>query len=432
MVATTLCLSLAATALLAGSGWTAGPRRADPRAAAMRAEAETLLVAGQFARADSAFARLLEADPGDTLALRRRASIALLGNHTADARRWLNRLLARVPDHRAGRALLAESYVREDDYAHAAPLVRALGKEGRARQLESFAGLTPYRMSGGATEVTFVQTDPLPVIQVRVNGSAPVFFIIDTGGGDIALDDVFADSVGARTFGADSGTFAGGKRGGFVYGRIDSITLGSLTVRNVPVQILSTRRFAGAAGGRRVDGILGTVFLYHLIATLDYPGGKLVLRPRTAESEAEVERMTRDGNDSTAVVPFWMTGDHYMVTWGRINDSVPLLWFVDTGLAGAGFTCPEATLHEGKIDLAHAPSFDGQGAGGKVSVQPFAVDRLSLGPFERRGTAGFFGPFPPTLEYGLGFRIAGLISHGFLRAYRITFDFVHMRYVLTT
>jgi hypothetical protein len=234
--------------------------------------------------------------------------------------------------------------------------------------------------------------------------------------------------VGARTFGADSATFAGGKRGTFEYGAIDSVSLGGVTVRNVPVQILSTRRFAGAAGGRQVDGIIGTVFLYHFLATLDYPGAKLLLRPRTEASRREVDRAAVA--ESATVVPFWMSGDHYMVARGRINHSGPLLWFMDTGLAGAGFTCPEATVKAAGIDLSKVPSFDGMGGGGRVAVRPFSVDSLMLGPTLQRGITAFFGPFPPSLERGQGYRIAGLLSHGFLRRYRLTMDFDRMRYVL--
>lgn len=114
-----------------------------------------------------------------------------------------------------------------------------------------------------------------------MNGRPPSYFIIDTGTGETVLDDAFADSIGARTFGADSGTFAGGRRAALVHGRVDSLRLGRLTVHDVPVLIMSTRRFAAAAGGRRVDGIIGTVLFYHLIATLDCPGARLLLRPPT-------------------------------------------------------------------------------------------------------------------------------------------------------
>jgi hypothetical protein len=418
--------------LAAGPALTGAASGAKPTAAAGRdqilASAETLYVEGQFASADSLYARILSTAPRDTSALRGRGAVALLENRVSDAKRWYQALLARVPDHRGARRALAECCARSDDLAGAAAMLKATGRDAQARQLESFAGRTPYRADPRTAEVTFVQTDPLPVLQVSVNGSAPAFFIIDTGAAELVLDDAFADSVNARTFGADSGTFAGGKRASFLYGAVDSVSLGGITVRDVPVQILSTRRFAGAAGGRRVDGIIGTVFLYHFLATLDYPRGKLVLRPRGEAERREVERAA--AAESAVVIPFWMVGDHYMVARGRINSSPPLLWFIDTGLAGAGFTCPEATVKAAGIDLSKVPSFDGMGGGGAVKVTPFGVDSLMLGPVLQRSVYAFYGPFPPTLEKGLGFRIAGLLSHGFLRRYRLTMDFDRMRYFL--
>src|SRR5262245_60134392 len=223
---------IAIAALLAAHPVAASSAR--PTAAAGReglvAAAETLYVMGEFAAADSLYERLLTSAPKDTVALRGRAGVALLENRIPDARRGYEALLAQVPDHRGARRGLAECFVRSGDYARAAALLKLAGREPRARQLESFAGRRPYRADARTAEVAFVQTDPLPVIQLSINGSAPVFFIIDTGAADLVLDDAFADSVHARTFGADSGTFAGGKRASFVYGAIDSVTLGGLTV----------------------------------------------------------------------------------------------------------------------------------------------------------------------------------------------------------
>lgn len=427
-----IAIAVALAVAAAGAVDTTAGSSARPTASAGRdalaAAAETLFVAGEFAGADSLYARILAAVPTDTLALRGRGAVALLQNRLVDARRWYQALRAVFPDHRGAGRQLAESYARSDDFARAATLERSLGRESRARQLDAFAGRSAYRADPRTAEVTFAQTDPLPVVQVSVNGKPPSFFIIDTGAAQLVLDDAFADSVGARHFGADSATYAGGRRGTFEYGAVDSVSLGGITVRNLPVQILSTRRFAGAAGGRQVDGIIGTVFLYHFLPTLDYPGGKLVLRPRTEASRREVDRAA--AAESAAVVPFWMSGDHFMVARGRINHSGPLLWFVDTGLAGAGFTCPEATVKAAGVDLSKLPSFDGMGGGGRVSVTPFSIDSLMLGPTIQRGVTAFFGPFPASLEMGQGYRIAGLLSHGFLRHYRLTMDFDRMRYVL--
>lgn len=236
--------------------------------AALTAAAESLFVDGEFGAADSLYTRILAGAPRDTLALRRRGMVALFENRLADARRWLTAALGISPAGRELRSQLAESHYRADEFGPVARLYRQLGREARAAQLESFAGRKPYRTDGSGAEVPFVQTDPLPVIEARVNGSGPVFFLIDTGASELILDSEFADSVGAGRFGADSATFAGDRRAQVEYGRADSVILGNLAVHDVPVRILSTRRFAAAAGGRRVDGIVGTVFLYHFLATL--------------------------------------------------------------------------------------------------------------------------------------------------------------------
>jgi hypothetical protein len=169
------------------------------------------------------------------------------------------------------------------------------------------------------------------------------------------------------------------------------------------------------------------VLLYHFLPTLDYPGGRLILRRRTAEGAADLDGEIR--GKKVAVVPFWMAGDHYMIGWGTVNNGRPLLFFVDTGLAGGGFTCPESTLLEATIKLPETPAGEGIGGGGKVKVFPFIVDELSFGEAKEKKVRGIFsGAF--TLEETFGFHIGGLISHGFFRPYAVTFDFDRMHMAL--
>ncbi|HXV86348.1 MAG TPA: aspartyl protease family protein, partial [Gemmatimonadales bacterium] len=254
------------------------------------------------------------------------------------------------------------------------------------------------------------------------NGSEPGYFLIDTGGSEVILDDEFAKSVGAPDFGAETGTFAGGQRAPVHQSSIESLQLGELEVRNVPAHILSTRRFSAVAQGKRVDGILGTILFYHFRTTLDYRTGELILERRTGQAASPPA--------GAVVMPFWMAGDHLMLAWGRMNGAGPFLWFVDTGLAGPGFTGPRATITEAGIELPSQPTAQGQGGGGRVSVTPFAVAELSLGDAAEKNIVGVFGPFPESLEMSHGFRIAGIISHQFFRRYAVTFDFDAMQLIL--
>jgi hypothetical protein len=271
-------------------------------------------------------------------------------------------------------------------------------------------------------------TDPLPVVQVRVNGSEPANFFIDTGGAEVVIDAEFAQEVGAVQFGPETGTFAGGQQAGFHHGRVDSLTIGDFIIKNVPVHLMDVRRFSQPVfGGKRVDGVIGTVLLYHFLASLDYPNGELILRRKTKENLQHFEQDAK--RQKCIVVPFWMAGDHYMVAWGTVNKSQRTLFFVDTGLAGGGFTCPESTLKETRIQLQESLASEGVGGGGKVKVVPFAVEELTLGNAKEHNIHGMYvGAFP--LENAFGFRIGGLISHGFFRHYALSLDFERMKYFL--
>jgi hypothetical protein len=168
--------------------------------------------------------------------------------------------------------------------------------------------------------------------------------------------------------------------------------------------------------------------LSHFLVTLDYPGGKLILRQKTKDQLQPLEHDARDGK--AIVIPFWLAGEHFIVAWGRVNRSKPMLLFVDTGLAGGGFLCPESTLKDAAIQLPLGPAFEGIGGGGKVKIVPYEVAELSLGDAREQKIRAFFGAFPDRIEYSEGFRIAGIISHQFFRPYALTFDFSEMRLFL--
>jgi predicted aspartyl protease len=393
-------------------------------------QANALFKAGKFAEADKIYAQIADHDPKNARAATRLGQIALLSNRLQRAQNWLEKALAINPDEAPAKALLAEVLYRQDDFRKAAPLLRAIGQDARAEKLASFNGVKPYRTDGDAasTSLKFVVTDPLPVVRVKVNGSEEVNFFIDTGAAEVVLDAEFAKQVGAKLFGSQTGSFAGGKKAQYEHGRIDSITLGDFVVKNVPVHVQSTRQFSKPVfGGRQVDGIIGTVLLYHFLSTLDYPKGELMLRRNTKENR---ERFAAAAlADQSIVVPFWMAGDHFIVSWSKVEQSAPVLLFVDTGLAGGGVTLAESVLKEAGIQLREGQSGEGIGGGGKVKVTPFLVRELSLGEAKERNVVGLFtGPFP--LENSLGFRIGGIISHGFFRPYALTFDFTGMQLLL--
>lgn len=387
--------------------------------------AEAAFGLGDFRKADELAGLVLDSDPQNFRALHLRGRVAVLENRLGQAEQLLQQALAVRTTHRETRALLAETYYRQDRFAEAAPLLASIGEEAKAAKLAAFGERPPYRMRGERAVLSFLQTDPLPVVELSINGSEPAAFLLDTGGGELILDREWAAELGIESVGASRGTFGGDRRTAVDHGAVGAVALGDVALRNVPIQMLDTSPFSRVAPGHEIRGVLGTVVLYRFRATIDYPGGRLVLEPRLGDVGEKPE-----DPEGTVRIPFWMAGDHLIVAPGRVNDADPLLLLVDTGLAGAAFTGPKSTLDEAGVELVPQSAGTGIGGGGEVTVVPFLLERLRLGELERSQMPGLFGPFPESLEHGKGFRIGGLVSHAFLRPFAVTFDFEAMELVV--
>jgi Aspartyl protease len=394
------------------------------------AAAQELFKRGEFAQSKALCLKLHAENEKQPTLLKTLGAIALFENRLSDAQIYLqaakNLAPTSSPLDTALYSMLAETWYRQDKFSEAAQILRSIGRTAFAEALESFGGgvtaRKPYTIANGMNSevvVKFVQTDPLPIVHISVNGSADALFIIDTGGGALILDPDFAKKVGAVEFGAETGTFAAGKKVPVRHGRVDSVRLGGLTLQNIPINILDTKKFSIVTGGKPVSGVLGTVLLYHFLATLDYPKGELVLKQRI---KPDVATKTYQ-SENTFSMPFWMSGDHFITVRGRVEESPEMLFFVDTGLAGAGFTCPESTLKEANIVLPGGDAQTGIGGGGAVSILPFTIKKLSIGAVKAENILALAGPFPKALEYSQGYRIGGLVSHSIFRPYAVTFDF---------
>ena len=400
---------------------------ANPTGSTDLQRADALFKAGQFAEAEKLYSQIIKRDPNNFAAAARLGSIALLSNDLDNAQKWFQQARKLRPTDPALNLLLADAYYRRDDFQKAAPLFRAAGKESKADTLASFKATAPYEIQGpgGSTTLKFVSTDPLPLVQVRINGGRnEVYFFVDTGASEVLLDADFARELGIKQFGAEQGTFAGGKKSAVGHAKINSITLGDWTVKNVPVEIVNTRQHSHLFGGKQIDGIIGTAFLYHFIATLDYPDAKLILRRHSADNLSQIEAMAQT---NSVIVPFWLAGDHFLVAWGKINNLDSTLLLVDTGSA-SGVKLTQSALKDAGIKLQSQP-FEGFGGGGKTESIPFKLKELSLGEATQTNVRGWYdGVFP--WEHSLGFQVGGMIGHDFLKPYAVTFDFDGMRIIL--
>src|SRR5262249_8915609 len=259
--------------------------------------ANRLFEAGKFGEAGKLYAQIVAQNPKDYSAILQLGRIALLSNRLNQAQKWLEKAITLQPENADPKIMLAEVFYQRDDSQRAAAALKGVDVSSskmireqypalNVAMLESFKGQTPYELKGNgtSTRVKFVKTDPLPIVNVRVNGSQEVTFFFDTGGSVVTLDTEFAKELGVPQFGAIQGTFSGRQHAEVQVGRIDSITLGDWTVKNVPTAMLPLRQLSEGFGVKQIDGIIGTTLFYHFLTTMDYPHGELVLRRKDSKS----------------------------------------------------------------------------------------------------------------------------------------------------
>jgi len=401
--------------------------------------ADWLFQSGKFAEADKLYSRIVAQNPKDHSAILQLGRIALLSNRLDEAQKWLEKAKHLQPNDTDTKVMLSEVFYRLDDFQTAAASLKGVDVGTNklimeqyptlnVAKLESFKGQKPYDLQGRweSTHVKFVRTDPLPIVNVRVNGGDKVTFFIDTGGSEVALDTDFAKELGVPQFGAVQGTFSGGQHADVEQGRIQSLTVGDWTIKNLPVVMLPLRQLSEGLGVKQINGIIGTTLFSHFLATMDYPRAELVLRRKTPVNLKQF-RATLSGK--RLVVPFWIASDHFVVGWGRVETLPPSLLFVDTGLVGAGVKLAESVIKEAGIKLEEDKASEGAGGGGTLKIVPYTVHQLSFGEIKEENVRGLYdGPFP--WENTFGFHLAGMVGHDFFKPYAVTFDFQNMQILL--
>jgi predicted aspartyl protease len=322
-------------------------------------------------------------------------------------------------DQRSNRnkRLLGLALFRAGDFTSAAQAFSSAALPARAAEARALANQPSYVIHAASlpARIEFLRTDPLPILAITLPDGKRHHFVLDTGAAETIIDPSLAGALHiAEDPMLQTGTFAGGKTAPFATGMLASLTLGPVTLSHLPVQVLSTNSFKAAVDDASIEGVLGVDVLRHFSVTIDYPGGALLL-----------DRPGAPLPPNATTMPMWIAGDHFILAAGALNGA-PQLALIDTGLAGGGCTAPESTLKAASVALTIGTE-TGYGAGGPVAARAFTARSISLGPITRPDIPCFAGVFPPSLETATGARIGLLISHDFLRPYRVHLNFQQMR-----
>ena len=283
---------------------------------------------------------------------------------------------------------------------------KAAWSRAQVRFLEAFAGKVPVQID--EQDNAMLHTVPFKlvrdkiIVQGRVNGGRSLDFVLDTGSEETVLSEETARRAGvtAITNTLSAGVGAVGLRG-LQLARIDSLAIGTLEVRNLPV-LIKNPELRGIPV-REGDGF--SPLSLGLSMKIDYQRRLLTI--------------AKDLPEEPATIRLPMRIHRLAMVRGLLNSTHPAYFVVDTGgevisisaetansldsgqrriplrVYGTSGWDPEAFLMPG-VDL----DFD------QIAYRNFPLVVLNLRA-------------PSVL---LGFQVGGIVGHKFLASYRVTMD----------
>jgi Aspartyl protease/PDZ domain len=266
--------------------------------------------------------------------------------------------------------------------------------------------------------VPFDLNGSLAFLRVRVNGSRPLWFALDTGAQGSTINASTARSLDLEE--GRAGTSHGAARTvpnfeiRHVTLHVASAALQDLTIAAISLAELET------TAGRSIDGILGSELFRRFVVQVDYETSEIQLfEPATFEYRGPGDALPIDFHDEHPYVRAKVT----------LPGRAPLEgeFVVDAGSSLPLILLP-GFLEKNGLRASLPPTFQtfGRGVGGELVMPIGRASRIQLGRFQLESPVT---AFPTTGYFGRAGK-AGNIGSAVLRRFRVTFDYSRRRMIL--
>lgn len=286
----------------------------------------------------------------------------------------------------------------------------------------SYANATATQQWAGAertTTVPFKLVDNHIILPVRVNGSEPLNFVLDSGAGAsviIASRDSLRLQLQTQGELPVSGVGTGPDPiAGIVPHTV--LTLGGVSLRGLSVIYLPLDAvpFFNDLDEVYFDGVIGAPFFAQFVVEIDYDLG-LVTLSQPQRAQAGIENL----GDGWREVPLHIdSGVPYMdarVDTGR-GGSVPVKLLVDTGFRGAVSLTPAS--HAGLSEPTDYFESVSRGLSGDITNRVAMVDGLTLGNYRLPALPVSYAIAGGETEAGSN----GLVGNEVLQQFNLVFDY---------
>jgi predicted aspartyl protease len=257
------------------------------------------------------------------------------------------------------------------------------------------------------------------LLQVGVNGSAPVWFIVDTGAESSVISSELATKLHLKPAGKTVGTGGAGTaqatRFNAVSIKLPNVEMSNLTIYGLPIDSFS------APFGKRISGIIGYDIIKEFVVEIDYTNRKINLYgPQSYQysGAGEIFDLTFEEN-----LPFIQTS--FVVDKGTIAGKFE----IDSGSTGAIlFNTPFVKKYGLLKSIPQASETRIGGVGGSARAFIARLKSFGLGHFTFQNVIAKFSQSMRG-DYASA-KYDGLIGGELLRRFKTIFDYSRKRMIL--
>jgi predicted aspartyl protease/Flp pilus assembly protein TadD len=314
----------------------------------------------------------------------------------------------------------ADAYERFLEVAPPTEKERRERIKGLIRFYRRLDGLRVHEVSGPQTsEARFdLRGDRRPYLKVRVNGREATF-VIDTGSGTTVISKQLAERFGISQVarGDNSQGLGGDGKFPIVYGLVNTLQIGELKIKSVPVFIQHFYAGAGENGKPSADGLLGLSVLSHFLTELDYENSRVRLSRRTATPS-----LSTDAAGAT-VIPFRTTQNGLISIETELENRHRIHAILDSAASSTVVSSAAVERLNMRDNIVQGQTASVVGAAGlSEKVEIIFIRKCRVANLEQKNMRAV------VLDFGMineasGFEQSGIIGGDFLHRYRVTIDF---------
>ncbi|MCA1624048.1 MAG: aspartyl protease family protein, partial [Acidobacteria bacterium] len=297
----------------------------------------------------------------------------------------------------------------------------AQSKKNKVAQIPSLP--TPQvRFISGTTAlgIPFELSSNLVLVQAKVNDSATVWFIFDTGAESTVIDTELAKTLRLKAHGKTVGTGGAGTaeavRFKAVSMQLPNIEISNLTIYGLPLDFLSSPL------GKKIGGVIGYDIIKEFVVEIDYAAHKINLyKPESYQYSGAGEIFPLTFEENMPFVQARIAFEERAAIDGKFE--------IDSGSTGAVlFNTPFVKKHQLLKTVSRTNEVRAGGVGGTAQAFLGRIKSIALGRLTLENIVASFSQ--ATRGDYASAKYDGLIGGEILRRFKTIFDYSRRRMIL--